>query len=536
MKPGSSRIFSEPLEPRRLLAGAGLLGEYFNNADLTALRFTRTDPQINFDFARSSPLPRFMPADTFSVRWSGQIKGVATGVHTFHVTADDGVRLWVRGQLIIDQWQDRPRYPGDTNRDHRVDIGDFGVLAANFNQSPRTFDEGDFDGDGTVSIADFSLLASNFNTEQPTPEYAGQVSLNAGQSVDFKLEFYERTHDAEVRLEWTPPGQSRAVVPQAQLVDSFSTTAMISNPIIPDGADPWVVRHEGEYLYCRSDGGRLFIHRSPTLQGIGQAPGVMIFDPPGGTMYSENLWAPELHLLDGKWYVYFAADNGTNANHRMYVLESNTSDPQGGYTFKGKIAATTDRWAIDGTVATIAGQRYFVWSGWQGFTDGRQDLYIARMSNPWTITGDRSLIALPVYAWEQHGLPINEGPTALYRNGKVHIIYSASGFWMNEYALGQLTLVGGDPMLQASWQKKSTPVFSQTAQVTGVGHASFVKSPDGLEDWIVYHAHNTPGPFTGIRDVRIQKFSWLADDSPSFGAPLNSGALFAEPAGTPHLV
>lgn len=529
-------VVAEALEPRRLLAGSGLRGEYFDNADLTNLRFTRSDAQVNFDFARSSPLPRFMSADTFSVRWSGQIKGVATGVHTFHLTADDGVRLSVRGQLIVDQWQDRPRYPGDANQDYRVDIGDFGVLAANFNQSPRTFDEGDFDGDGTVSIADFSMLAANFNTQQPTPEYSGQVSLNAGQSVDFKLEFYEKSADAQVRLEWTPPGQARATVPQAQLVDSFSTTTMISNPIIPDGADPWVVQHEGEYLYCRSDGGRLFIHRSPTLQGIGQAPGVMIFDPPNGAAYSENLWAPELHLLDGKWYVYFAADNGDNANHRMYVLEGTTPNPQGPYAFKGKIAPATDRWAIDGTVLTVAGQRYFVWSGWQGLTDGRQDLYIARMSNPWTITGDRSLIALPVYAWEQHGLPINEGPTALYRNGKVHIIYSASGFWRNEYALGQLTLVGSDPMLQASWQKKPTPVFSQTAQVTGVGHASFVKSQDGLEDWIVYHAHNTPGPFTGVRDVRIQRFSWLADDSPSFGSPLDSGTTFAEPSGTPHLV
>ena len=52
----------------------------------------------------------------------------------------------------------------------------------------------------------------------------------------------------------------------------------------------------------------------------------------------------------------------------MYVLEGNTQDPTGGYTFKGKIAATTDRWAIDGTVLEHAGSRYMVWSGWPGTT------------------------------------------------------------------------------------------------------------------------------------------------------------------------
>lgn len=529
--------FCESLERRLCLSGNGLRGEYFDNIDFTNLKFTRTDAQVNFDFDRSSPLPRFVSNESFSVRWLGQIQAATTGLHTFHLTADDGVRLWVRGQLIIDQWQDRPRYAGDATRDHRVDISDFGILAANFNQSPRTFDQGDFDGNGAVTISDFAVMAANFNTAQPTPEYTGQISLNANQSVDFKLEFYESSFDAEVRLDWTPPGAQREIVPQSRFIDSFTSgPTMISNPIIPDGADPWVVQHEGEYLYCRSDGGRLFIHRSPTLQGIGSAPGVMIFDPPSGTMYSENLWAPELHLLDGKWYVYFAADNGPNENHRMYVLESNSTNPQGSYTFKGKIAATTDRWAIDGTVATINDERFFIWSGWQGATDGRQDLYIARMSNPWTIIGERSVIALPILPWEQHGLPINEGPTALYRNGKVHIIYSASGFWTNEYALGQLTLVGANPMFQSSWQKKATPVFSKTSAVVGVGHASFVKSQDGLEDWIVYHAHNTPGTFTGIRDIRIQRFGWFADDSPDFGAPINSGALFAEPSGTPHIV
>jgi GH43 family beta-xylosidase len=527
----------EPLEPRRLLAGNGLRGEYFDDANLTALKFTRTDPQINFDFAKSSPLPRYVSADTFSVRWTGMIAARSTGTHTFHLAADDGVRLWINDQLVIDRWQDRPRHPGDANGDHTVSLGDFAVVAANFNQSPRNYDQGDFDGDGAVTIGDFSLLAANFNTTQPIPEYTGQINLQANQSVNLKLEYYDRTADASVQLRWTEPGASESsLVPRDRLYDTISPATMISNPIAAEGADPWVIQWEGEYLYVRSDGGRIFVHRSPTLQGIANAPGAMVYNPPPGTTYSQNLWAPELHRLDGKWYIYFAADNGPNENHRMYVVEGTTQNPQSAYAFKGKIAATTDRWAIDGTVAEIGGQRYFIWSGWEGFTDGRQDLYIATMSSPWTISGNRVRIATPQFAWEQHGLPINEGPQILTRNGKLHVIYSASGYWTNEYALGQLTFQGGNPLSAAAWSKKNTPVFAQGNNVVGVGHASFVKSPDGLQDWIVYHAHNTPGTFTGIRDVRTQPFTWNPDDTPNFGAPRPTGMLIEEPSGTPHLV
>jgi|GEM_PF-375894 len=526
----------EPLEGRMLLVGNGLRGEYFNNADLTSLKFTRTDPQINLSLPTKSPLPRFVGADTFSVRWTGQIQAVATGVHTFHARADDGVRLWVRGQLLIDQWADRPRFAGDASGDHQVTLDDFTVLAANFGLNESTFDQGDFSGDGNVSLDDFTVLAANFGQQQAVPEYSANISLTGGQRVDFRMEFYDRTTEAVAQLDWTPPGQSRQLVPRSALFDSASTTMQINNRIAAEGADPWVVQYEGEYLYIRSDGGRLYVHRSPTLQGVTTAPGVLIYQPPPGTNYSQNLWAPELHLLDGKWYVYFAADDGANANHRMYVLEAATANPQGIYVFKGKIAALTDRWAIDGSVLEYQGNRYFVWSGWQGFVDGRQDLYIARMSNPWTLSTDRSLIAFPTYSWEQHGLPLVEGPTALVKNGKLHIIYSASGFWTNEYALGQLTLTGTNPLSAASWTKKSTPVFSKTSQVVGVGHASFVKSPDMLEDWIVFHAHNTPGDFTGVRDVRVQQFSWNADDSPNFGSPLDTGTLLNEPSGTPHVL
>jgi GH43 family beta-xylosidase len=154
------------------------------------------------------------------------------------------------------------------------------------------------------------------------------------------------------------------------------------------------------------------------------------------------------------------------------------------------------------------------------------------MSNPWTISGDRAVLSTPDYAWERNGLPINEGPEALVHNGTLNIVYSASGFWTDDYALGELTYTGaGSILAKAYWSKSATPVFSKTSQVVGVGHASFTKSPDGLEDWIVYHAHNDPTTWTGVRDVRAQPFDWLPDNRPNFGSPLLS---VLEPSGTPH--
>src|SRR5262245_24746012 len=160
-----------------------------------------------------------------------------------------------------------------------------------------------------------------------------------------------------------------------------------TNPICAHGADPWVIRAKGSYYYCRSDGGTIWVNRAARLQDIDTSPSVAVWMPPPGTAWSKELWAPELHLLDGRWYIYVAADDGDNRNHRMYVLRGDAEDPQKPFKLKGRIAARTDRWAIDGTVLETGGRRYFVWSGWEGDQNVAQNLYIAPLSDPWTISG-----------------------------------------------------------------------------------------------------------------------------------------------------
>ncbi|WP_083257253.1 glycoside hydrolase family 43 protein [Arcticibacter eurypsychrophilus] len=320
--------------------------------------------------------------------------------------------------------------------------------------------------------------------------------------------------------------------------------ATFTNPLLPSGADPWSIYKDGYYYYTNSLGNRLAIWKTKDLADLKHAEQKVIWTPSPGTLYSDDIWAPELHFINGKWYMYFAADDGNNNNHRMYVVENSSIDPmKGEWVFKGKIADASDKWAIDGTVFEHGGQLYMLWSGWQGNSNGQQDIYIARMSNPWTIDGQRVRISAPHFDWEKDGdlndaqnpshVNVNEGPQFLENKGKLFVVYSASGCWTDSYALGLLTFTGESLLDSASWNKSEKPVFKQSPEngVYAPGHNSFFKSPDGKEDWILYHANNAPGQGCGqLRSPRAQKFVWDANGTPVFGVPLRIGTALKKPS------
>ena len=292
------------------------------------------------------------------------------------------------------------------------------------------------------------------------------------------------------------------------------------NPILPGGHDPWVVRHGADYFYCGSEAGAIFVGKSSTLTGVG-ADLRIVFAPPRGRMYSQEVWAPELHFLDGRAYIYFSADDGRNENHRLWVLRAKSDDPQGEYELMGALD-TGGRWAIDGSILKVKNQPFLVWSGWAGARNIAQLLYIAPLVNPWTLGGRPIPISRPEFRWETCGRPlVNEGPTALKNGDKTFLIYSASGSWTDDYCLGRLDLIGDNPLDPKSWRKHPTPVFSRTKTVFGPGHASFVN--DGNRDWIIYHAAQHKGS-GWKRDVRIQPFGWNGDGTPHFGTPLAPGS------------
>jgi GH43 family beta-xylosidase len=322
-------------------------------------------------------------------------------------------------------------------------------------------------------------------------------------------------------------------------------TARVSNPFqnpIAPGADPWVVRRDGYYYWCLSDRDLgVAVYRSTSLTQLGEK--FIVWQAPETGPYSAQVWAPELHCLDGRWYIYVAASNGDNATHRIIVLESAGMDPTQPFTVKSALYTGDDpamrvdnRWAIDGTVLELHGRRYLLWSGWADDRD-EQWLYIAPMANPWTLAAARVRIcANDDHLWERvgetrHGRGLNEAPQVLLRAGRVFVIYSCSGSWEASYKLGLLELTPGrDPLDPAAWRKFAEPVLQYaTATTCGVGHCSFSQSPDGSEDWIVFHAKVSP-KHGWERAIHAQPFAWHADGRPDFGRVLAAGESLSAPA------
>ncbi len=299
----------------------------------------------------------------------------------------------------------------------------------------------------------------------------------------------------------------------------------IRNPIL-EGADPWVIRYEEEYLWCFADGNRgVALHRGPHLH----APGVkqVVWTAPATGPVSQEVWAPELHHVGGRWHIYFAASDGDNRNHRAYVLVGHPEDPFGPYDVQGPLYTGDDpglkdanRWAIDFTVHEYEGQLYAFWSGWES-DDDVQNLYAAPMADPLTVSGPRVRIAEnDDFDWERvepGGRGLNEAPQAVSHEGRLHLFFSASASWLPNYCIGRMELRGDNPLDPSSWVKHPAPLLASSVDMPGVGHASVVRSPDGSQHWLAYHAKLNAEP-GWARVVAIQPFSWHRG-RPVAGAP-----------------
>ena len=327
--------------------------------------------------------------------------------------------------------------------------------------------------------------------------------------------------------------------------------AYFENPLMEKGADPWSTFYEGTYYYMHTVGNCLDLWKTEDLTAVRNAENRTIWTPPANM---HSIWAPEIHRINGKWYVYFSAiDEKEFGYHQMYVLENENEDPfTGDFVFKGRLATDPDNnWAIDGSVFEHHDEWFVVWSGWpQVYPDKQvQCIYIAKLTNPWTIGTQRVLLSQPEYDWEKNYkdidgenpfekiIYVNEGPQPLFDPDStyVHIVYSASGVWTPFYQLGLLTADFNSDLLDPnSWKKSEQPIFSQSERnsVFAPGHNSFFKSPDGTEDYILYHARNVryDSQVQGEgRSPRAQKFIWKKG-FPIFGEPVRLGVKLHKPS------
>lgn len=322
------------------------------------------------------------------------------------------------------------------------------------------------------------------------------------------------------------------------------------NPIA-EGADPWVIRdptaERCRYLWCFSEGNRaIAIHTSDRLTSLGEKH--VVWAAPDTGPYSRQIWAPELHFLDGRFHIYFAASDGRNENHLAYVAVSEGADPLGSYTVHGPLQ-TGDRdgepiWAIDMTVLELARDgevaRYALWSGWDAPGTDRQFLYAARMRSPTELETPRVRIcANDDFPWEfteerRRGRGLNEGPQVLQTERRTYVLFSCGASWLPTYKLGRLELTGRDPLDPLAWRKHDRPVFRSTDRTFGVGHSCFVRSPDGSELWHVFHAKRDREP-GWRRGVFVQPMQIGGQGVPRFGRPVAPGEALQRPAGEPPL-
>ncbi|MFE9577301.1 family 43 glycosylhydrolase [Nocardia sp. NPDC006044] len=303
---------------------------------------------------------------------------------------------------------------------------------------------------------------------------------------------------------------------------SAGTDGTFRNALNP-AADPFLTYYAGSYYLSTSQDTALRIWKAESLGDLAAAqPNTVWCDPDPSR--NRDMWAPSFRLFEGHWYFYYSAGDGSRDGHRLYVLQSEGSDPLGPYTFAGQLGAP-EVWSIDPELLQLGDQLYLLWSGPNNL------LHIAAMSDPVTVSGRA------VYLPSAGGCDeVREAPTTIQRNGTTYLVYSTCDTGKPDYQLWMHSLPpGADPLVPANWHQHPTALFTRNdpAGVFGPGSNGFFQSPDGTEDWIVYHAKDTSEYTYDRRTTRAQKFTWNTDGTPDLGTPLSLDTDIPLPSGDP---
>lgn len=300
-------------------------------------------------------------------------------------------------------------------------------------------------------------------------------------------------------------------------------------PFIAQRADPQIVRAaDGNYYFIATvpEYDRIEIRKSPNLEGLRSAPAVVVWKKHLQGPMANHIWAPELHQIDGKWFIYFAAGGEPDKwNIRKYVISTESVDPtKGEWIEDGELFSKRNEFSLDATTFEHKGRRYLVWVDRASDTVVNTGLYIAEMESPTKLAEKQVVISQPQYDWEIKGHRVNEGPAVLIRNGKVFITFSASATDAS-YCMGLMWAYEHADLLDPlSWHKLDKPVFFTNDKLRryGPGHNSFTVTEDGKTDLMVYHARDYKDIdgeplYDPNRHTRVRVVKWSKDGMPDFG-------------------
>lgn len=269
-----------------------------------------------------------------------------------------------------------------------------------------------------------------------------------------------------------------------------------STLLVPQCADPWCYHHTDGFYYLTGsvpEYDRIELRRASSLHALSNSKTKVIWRKHHSGLMSFNIWAPELHYINHKWYIYFAAGRTEEHFHiACFLLECADDDPMNGkWIEKGQIDTGWDNFALDMTTFIHNDTQYVIWAQTPPEDSSvNSNLYIAKCHNPWTLATKAVCISTPEYPWEMHRFKVNEGAAVLHRNGKIFITYSASDTG-SAYCMGLLWAdENADLLNPSSWHKSKEPVFitSENEKRFGPGHNSFTADHRG--DVLIYHCRN----------------------------------------------
>jgi GH43 family beta-xylosidase len=337
-------------------------------------------------------------------------------------------------------------------------------------------------------------------------------------------------------------GTAAALSATPAIVQAASTPAEAPvpvNPLVKQRADGQIFRHDDGYYYLTGsvpEYDRLVLRRSKTIAGLSTAKEAVLWRHESSGPRSGYIWAPELHQIDGKWYMYFAAGPAGGGDDvfriRTFAIVCDGPDPMTGkWSVAGEMETPWDSFNLDSTVFVHKGVRYFAWAQREPGIETNSNLYIARLEAPLKLGEKVTRLTVPTLDWEVRGYKVAEAPAVLHRNGRLFMTYSASAT-DDRYCLGLLTADENADLLDAkSWTKSPRPVFvsSEQTSVYGPGHNSFTVDEKG-RDILVYHGRDYKAiqgdPLLNPdRHTRVQRLYYTADGTPDFGVPVGNGPL-----------